>query len=290
MGREIVRRESQKEPGKRSRVWCHKDAFDVLRDKTLMDGDDEVDVSVDAGEAFQVKELGIQQEKEMTKKATVLKLKYICNKEGLKASSIALTALANSQMVGRKDTSKSVFDVWTENDEKHWIFLMVWSETVCCLFLQVAVHLLSEKEKNDMAQLVNTMVSYCITYKNLKSDPLTSTSRHDAVSDTSMLSFDPPIGDLINFKVPEGPSDYLNRHISHAFAHCILYGLNHSCPFLLTIETSHTLASILKTMLLGFVFHVFCVCRLEKPFDQDHHEKGVDLQFAEINSRTGWTD
>ncbi|KAL7205525.1 hypothetical protein ACSBR2_018458 [Camellia fascicularis] len=27
MGREIVRRESQKEPGKRSRVWCHKDAF-----------------------------------------------------------------------------------------------------------------------------------------------------------------------------------------------------------------------------------------------------------------------
>ncbi|KAL7235606.1 hypothetical protein ACSBR1_018992 [Camellia fascicularis] len=34
MGREIVRRESQKEPGKRSRVWCHKDAFNVLRDKT----------------------------------------------------------------------------------------------------------------------------------------------------------------------------------------------------------------------------------------------------------------
>ncbi|GMP39621.1 hypothetical protein CsSME_00010382 [Camellia sinensis var. sinensis] len=35
MGREIVRRESQKEPGKRSRVWCHKDAFNVLRDKTV---------------------------------------------------------------------------------------------------------------------------------------------------------------------------------------------------------------------------------------------------------------
>ncbi|KAI8029473.1 hypothetical protein LOK49_LG01G02328 [Camellia lanceoleosa] len=77
---------------------------------------------------------------------------------------------------------------------------MVWSKTVCCLFLQVSVHLLSEKEKNDMAQLVNTMVSCCITYKNLKFDPLPNTSRHDAVSDTSMLSFDHPIGDLINFK------------------------------------------------------------------------------------------
>ncbi|CAL5378200.1 unnamed protein product [Camellia sinensis] len=33
MGREIVRWESQKEPRKRSRVWCHKDAFNVLRDK-----------------------------------------------------------------------------------------------------------------------------------------------------------------------------------------------------------------------------------------------------------------
>ncbi|KAL6971104.1 hypothetical protein U1Q18_030786 [Sarracenia purpurea var. burkii] len=64
----------------------------------------------------------------------------------------------------------------------------------------VAVHLLSEKEKSDMAQLVNTMVSYSITYKNLKSDPLPSTLRDQAVLDASILSFDPPIADLINFK------------------------------------------------------------------------------------------
>ncbi|CAL5347593.1 unnamed protein product [Camellia sinensis] len=305
----------------------------------------------------------------------VSRLKYICNKEGLKASSIALTALAeytecdirsclntlqflhkkketlnmleiSSQMVGRKDTSKSVFDVWKEIFQKRKVkherksasgcssmsnefdFLHsmisnrgdydlildgihentlqlhyhdpVMQKTVKCLhslgvsdlfhqyimrtqrmslqvyqpsiaitvrslvaqnekpniewpksfqryrtmlmekmdilrswhnkilphisrhmstksFVEdtissllhilspptlrpVAVHLLSEKEKNDMAQLVNTMVSCCITYKSLKSDPLPSASRHDAVSDTSMLSFDPPIGDLINFK------------------------------------------------------------------------------------------
>lgn len=65
----------------------------------------------------------------------------------------------------------------------------------------MAVHLLSDKEKKDMFQLVNTMVSYSMTYKNLKADPVPSILRHDAVVDASMLSFDPPIGDLINFKV-----------------------------------------------------------------------------------------
>ncbi|KAM3756300.1 hypothetical protein ACB098_02G101700 [Castanea mollissima] len=73
----------------------------------------------------------------------VSRLKYICNKEGMKMSSIALTALAeytecdirsclntlqflnkknetlnvleiSSQVVGRKDMSKSVFDIWKE--------------------------------------------------------------------------------------------------------------------------------------------------------------------------------
>ncbi|XP_059632203.1 uncharacterized protein LOC132274873 [Cornus florida] len=64
----------------------------------------------------------------------------------------------------------------------------------------VAMHLLSEKEKDDLSQLVNAMVSYSITYKNVKSDPLLSTIRHETAVDASMLSFDPPVGDLINFK------------------------------------------------------------------------------------------
>ncbi|CAL5340896.1 unnamed protein product [Camellia sinensis] len=37
MGREIVRRESPKEPGKRSRLWHNNDSFNVLRDKTGID-------------------------------------------------------------------------------------------------------------------------------------------------------------------------------------------------------------------------------------------------------------
>ncbi|KAH0638173.1 hypothetical protein KY289_038088 [Solanum tuberosum] len=62
----------------------------------------------------------------------------------------------------------------------------------------VALHLLSEKEKADLAQLVNTMVSYATTYKNIKSDP--SLVMHHGASDASMLSLDPPIGEFINFK------------------------------------------------------------------------------------------
>ncbi|CAK9165916.1 unnamed protein product, partial [Ilex paraguariensis] len=64
----------------------------------------------------------------------------------------------------------------------------------------VALHLLSEKEKNDLVQLVNFMVSYAITYKNVKSNPLHSTLRHEVDLDASALSFDPPISDFINFQ------------------------------------------------------------------------------------------
>ncbi|MCD7456580.1 Subunit of a complex with Ctf18p [Datura stramonium] len=62
----------------------------------------------------------------------------------------------------------------------------------------VALHLLSEKEKADLSQLVNTMVAYATTYKNIKSDP-SLVMRHGA-SDASTLSLDPPIGEFVNFK------------------------------------------------------------------------------------------
>lgn len=65
---------------------------------------------------------------------------------------------------------------------------------------QVALHLLSEKEKNDLAQLVSTMVSYSIAHRSMKADLLPSNPRHEA-ADASSLSFDPPINDFINFKV-----------------------------------------------------------------------------------------
>lgn len=69
------------------------------------------------------------------------------------------------------------------------------------VFMQVALHLLSEREKDDLAQLVDTMVSYSITYKNLKFEPQTSMQRHEEASDAPVLSFDPPIGDFVNYKV-----------------------------------------------------------------------------------------
>lgn len=77
----------------------------------------------------------------------------------------------------------------------------------CCVLMlfgilsQVALHLLTEKEKNDLAQLVSTMVSYSITYKNIKSTPLSCNQEHEAALDALGLSFDPPICDFISFKV-----------------------------------------------------------------------------------------
>ncbi|XP_057959172.1 uncharacterized protein LOC131151778 isoform X2 [Malania oleifera] len=64
----------------------------------------------------------------------------------------------------------------------------------------VASHLLSAKEKNDLAQLVGTMVSYSVTYKNMKSNPHSGTHINEAALDSSALSFDPPIADFIKFK------------------------------------------------------------------------------------------
>lgn len=60
---------------------------------------------------------------------------------------------------------------------------------------------MSGKEKNDLAQLVSTMVSYSITYRNVKCDSLSGCPRHGAVSDNSSLTFDPPINEFINFEV-----------------------------------------------------------------------------------------
>ncbi|KAK0607817.1 hypothetical protein LWI29_021036 [Acer saccharum] len=76
----------------------------------------------------------------------------------------------------------------------------------------VALHILSEKEKNDMAQLVRAMVAYCITYKNMRSDPLPNNLGHEVALEASALSFDPPIGDFINFK------GYLSGHYELSLA------------------------------------------------------------------------
>lgn len=64
----------------------------------------------------------------------------------------------------------------------------------------MALQLLSDKEKNDLAQLVSKMVSYAITYKTVKSDMLPQTLKCE-VADGLTLSLVPPISDFINFKV-----------------------------------------------------------------------------------------
>ncbi|KAL8486812.1 hypothetical protein ACS0TY_023487 [Phlomoides rotata] len=75
----------------------------------------------------------------------------------------------------------------------------------------VAFHLLSDKEKSDLGQLVNTLVSYALSYKNIKSDR-TSSSRHEDTLETTTISLDPPLSDFIHFK------GYNSCHIDLALA------------------------------------------------------------------------
>ncbi|XP_020582922.1 chromosome transmission fidelity protein 18 homolog isoform X2 [Phalaenopsis equestris] len=71
----------------------------------------------------------------------------------------------------------------------------------------VALHLFSEKEKHDVAQLVDTMASYSITYKSSNAENLKGPHKQGAADDASILTLDPPIGDFINFK------DYQSTHL-----------------------------------------------------------------------------
>ncbi|XP_057783612.1 uncharacterized protein LOC131001284 [Salvia miltiorrhiza] len=71
----------------------------------------------------------------------------------------------------------------------------------------VALHLLSDKEKSDLMQLVNTMVSYSITYKNIKSDR-PDTWRHE--DEATTIALDPQLSNFVHFK------DYNSCHIDLA--------------------------------------------------------------------------
>ncbi|GER42432.1 chromosome transmission fidelity factor, partial [Striga asiatica] len=61
----------------------------------------------------------------------------------------------------------------------------------------VALHLLSDNEKRDLGKLVNNMVAYAITYKNIQAD---RSLKHEDTLDATRLSFDPPLGEFIDFK------------------------------------------------------------------------------------------
>ena len=68
-------------------------------------------------------------------------------------------------------------------------------------FFQVALNLLSEREKDELVQLVDTMVSYSVTYRNTKFAPQERANISVFPHDVPSLSLYPPISDVINFKV-----------------------------------------------------------------------------------------
>ncbi|KAL6344282.1 hypothetical protein AAG906_037850 [Vitis piasezkii] len=94
--------------------------------------------------------------------------------------------------------------------------------SLCISFFSVALHLLSEKERNDLAQLINAMVSYSITYKNMKSDPLLSTQLHEAASDGLSLSFDPQLLTLSTSRF----ESLCNLH-GFNYIHCLGFSWGH---------------------------------------------------------------
>jgi chromosome transmission fidelity protein 18 len=76
----------------------------------------------------------------------------------------------------------------------------------------VALNLLSEREKDELVQLVDTMVSYSITYRNTKLEPQERISGSMVSPDVPSLSLDPAINDIINFK------GYQSEHIGLSLA------------------------------------------------------------------------
>ncbi|KAK3147725.1 hypothetical protein QOZ80_3BG0285980 [Eleusine coracana subsp. coracana] len=76
----------------------------------------------------------------------------------------------------------------------------------------VALNLLSEREKEELVQIVDTMVSYSVTYKNTKFQPQEKPNVSVVSHDVHSLSFDPPINDIIRFK------GYQSEHIGLSLA------------------------------------------------------------------------
>lgn len=85
----------------------------------------------------------------------------------------------------------------------HLSYIMLLFRITPCYAPQVASHLLSDRQKEQLAGLVMLMCSYSLTYKNKtqKSDPALSNLREEAASDTTVLALDPHLFDFISFKV-----------------------------------------------------------------------------------------
>ncbi|WVZ56370.1 hypothetical protein U9M48_006915 [Paspalum notatum var. saurae] len=76
----------------------------------------------------------------------------------------------------------------------------------------VALNLLSQREKDELAQIVDTMVSYSVTYRNKKFVPQEKANISVVQHEVSSLSLYPPINDVVNFK------GYQSEHIGLSLA------------------------------------------------------------------------
>ncbi|GJN08363.1 hypothetical protein PR202_ga26274 [Eleusine coracana subsp. coracana] len=95
---------------------------------------------------------------------------------------------------------------WPKASQRYFLHII----SFYCLW--VALNLLSEREKKELVQIVDTMVSYSVTYKNTKFQPQEKPNVSVVSHDVHSLSFDPPINDIIRFK------GYQSEHIGLSLA------------------------------------------------------------------------
>ncbi|KAG6507883.1 hypothetical protein ZIOFF_033236 [Zingiber officinale] len=84
---------------------------------------------------------------------------------------------------------------------------------------KVSSHLLSEREKDDLCQLVDTMVSLSIMYKSSKADPPEKSHKYGSSIDVVQLIIDPPLHDYANFKEYQSQHFVLSGAIQQILVH-----------------------------------------------------------------------
>lgn len=67
--------------------------------------------------------------------------------------------------------------------------------------VQVAAQLLTPKEKEELTQLVDTMISFGISYKHPKLGMLSANNSENILEGQSVLMLEPPLDMLVKFNV-----------------------------------------------------------------------------------------
>ncbi|XP_042394576.1 chromosome transmission fidelity protein 18 homolog isoform X1 [Zingiber officinale] len=132
-----------------------------------------------------------------------------------------------SQLVEKKELLKTWLTMISPSISRH-LSIMSFVEDIVSPLLHilsppslrpVSSHLLSEREKDDLCQLVDTMVSLSIMYKSSKADPPEKSHKYGSSIDVVQLTIDPPLHDYANFKEYQSQHFVLSGAIQQILVH-----------------------------------------------------------------------